>query len=38
VLDWNEHAIRFYKGMGATVMPDWRICRVTGEALQKFAR
>jgi hypothetical protein len=24
--------------MGATVMPDWRICRVTGEALQKFAR
>jgi GNAT superfamily N-acetyltransferase len=38
VLDWNEHAIRFYKGMGATVMPDWRICRVTGEALQRFAR
>jgi GNAT superfamily N-acetyltransferase len=37
VLDWNEHAIRFYKGMGATVMPDWRICRVTGEALQRFA-
>ena len=38
VLDWNEHAIRFYKGMGATVMPEWRICRVTGEALQNFAR
>lgn len=38
VLDWNEHAIRFYKGMGATVMPDWRICRVTGEALAKFGR
>jgi GNAT superfamily N-acetyltransferase len=37
-LDWNEHAIRFYKGMGATVMPEWRICRVTGEALQNFAR
>ncbi|MGK2898233.1 MAG: N-acetyltransferase family protein [Burkholderiaceae bacterium] len=34
VLDWNENAIRFYKGMGATVMPDWRMCRVTGEALQ----
>ncbi len=34
VLDWNENAIRFYKGMGATVMPDWRICRVTGKALQ----
>jgi GNAT superfamily N-acetyltransferase len=38
VLDWNEHAIRFYKGMGASVMPDWRICRLTGEALQRFAR
>jgi ribosomal protein S18 acetylase RimI-like enzyme len=34
VLDWNEDAIRFYKGMGADVMPEWRICRVTGDALQ----
>ena len=38
VLDWNENAIRFYEKMGATVMPDWRICRVTGPALQRFAR
>lgn len=37
VLDWNANAIRFYERMGATVMPDWRICRVTGEALQRFA-
>jgi GNAT superfamily N-acetyltransferase len=37
VLDWNEHAIRFYERMGATVMPDWRICRVTGEGLQRLA-
>lgn len=36
VLDWNEHAIRFYRRMGATVMPDWRICRVTGEALREL--
>ena len=36
VLDWNEHAIRFYRGLGATVMPDWRICRITGEALEAF--
>ena len=36
VLDWNENAIRFYKRLGATVMPDWRICRITGEALQAF--
>ena len=38
VLDWNEAAIRFYRGMGATVMPDWRICRVTGEALAELGR
>ena len=37
VLDWNEHAIRFYRAMGATVMPEWRICRVSGEALERFA-
>ena len=38
VLDGNENAIRFYEKMGATVMPDWRICRVTGEALAGFGR
>ena len=37
VLDWNENAIRFYEKMGASVMPDWRICRVTGPALQAYA-
>ncbi|WP_281915696.1 GNAT family N-acetyltransferase [Caldimonas thermodepolymerans] len=37
VLDWNEPAIRFYQAMGASVLPDWRICRVTGEALEQLA-
>jgi GNAT superfamily N-acetyltransferase len=37
VLDWNETAIAFYKKMGADVLPDWRICRVTGDALQLVA-
>ena len=36
VLDWNERAIGFYEKMGATVMPDWRICRVTGDTLERF--
>lgn len=36
VLDWNDNAIRFYEKMGATVLPDWRICRITGDALQRF--
>ena len=37
VLDWNENAIRFYQRMGATVMPDWRICRIDGDTLAAFA-
>lgn len=36
VLDWNENAIRLYEAMGAEVLPDWRICRVAGEALAVF--
>ena len=38
VLDWNERAIGFYQQMGATLLPDWRICRVTGDALARFGR
>jgi len=37
VLDWNETAIGFYRRMGADVMDDWRICRLTGEALAHVA-
>jgi GNAT superfamily N-acetyltransferase len=37
VLDWNENAIRFYRKMGADVMPDWRICRLTGQELCTLA-
>ncbi|SFD33569.1 hypothetical protein SAMN05216321_1172 [Cupriavidus sp. OV038] len=36
VLDWNQPSIDFYQAMGADVMPDWRICRVTGDALTKL--
>ncbi|XGV94564.1 MAG: N-acetyltransferase family protein [Leptolyngbya sp. BL-A-14] len=38
VLDWNAPAIAFYEKMGATVLPDWRICRVTGDGLALMAR
>ena len=34
VLDWNVDAQAFYRRMGATMLDDWRICRVTGDALQ----
>jgi RimJ/RimL family protein N-acetyltransferase len=34
---WNEPAIAFYETMGASVLPDWRICRVTGDSLTQLA-
>ncbi len=37
VLDWNTPAIDFYQAMGAELLPDWRMCRVTGEALTGLA-
>jgi GNAT superfamily N-acetyltransferase len=33
VLDWNQPSIDFYRSLGAEVLPDWRICRLTGDAL-----
>ena len=37
VLDWNAPAIGFYQRIGATLLPDWRICRVTDPALSTLA-
>ncbi|WP_454625790.1 N-acetyltransferase family protein [Bradyrhizobium cenepequi] len=34
VLDWNTPSIEFYKSLGAVMMDDWTLCRVTGPALQ----
>ena len=38
VLDWNAAAIAFYEQRGADVLPDWRRCRVTGDALARLAQ
>jgi GNAT superfamily N-acetyltransferase len=38
VLDWNAPSIAFYQSIGARVMDEWRICRLSGEALATFAR
>lgn len=38
VLDWNESAIGFYQHLGAAVLPDWRVCRVTGTSLTDLAQ
>lgn len=37
VLDWNEPAIRFYEKLGAQMMKEWRIFRLTGESLKQLA-
>ncbi len=37
VLDWNQPAIDFYRKLGADILPDWRVCRVTGPALAALA-
>lgn len=37
VLDWNESAQAFYRSMGASILDDWRICRVTEQALTELA-
>jgi GNAT superfamily N-acetyltransferase len=29
VLDWNSPAIAFYEKMGATILKEWQICRLT---------
>jgi ribosomal protein S18 acetylase RimI-like enzyme len=41
-LEWrvaadNQSAIAFYETLGASVLPDWRICQVRGEALTQLA-
>jgi GNAT superfamily N-acetyltransferase len=38
VLGWNAPGVAFYKSIGAQVMEEWRICRLSGEALKTFAR
>jgi GNAT superfamily N-acetyltransferase len=37
VLDWNESAIAFYRRMGAHVLDEWRLCRLTGSELRAAA-
>lgn len=37
VLDWNQPAIDVYRKIGAVGMDEWRIQRVSGDALKKLA-
>ena len=37
VLDWNEPSIEFYKSLGANLLNEWIVNRITGENLVKLA-
>jgi GNAT superfamily N-acetyltransferase len=37
VLDWNEPSIEFYKSLGARLMDEWIVNRLSGENLRKLA-
>ena len=36
VLDWNQPAIDFYRGLGAVAMDDWTVYRLDRAALESF--
>jgi GNAT superfamily N-acetyltransferase len=38
VLDWNQPAIVFYDGLGATSKTEWITRQLTGDALEKLAQ
>ncbi len=37
VLDWNQPAIDFYQSLGASILPEWKICRMTTATLAEIA-
>jgi GNAT superfamily N-acetyltransferase len=38
VLDWNEPSINFYKSLGAIIMPEWHLVRMTGAEFAALAQ
>jgi GNAT superfamily N-acetyltransferase len=38
VLDWNTPSIEFYKSLGAVMMDEWTVCKVSGAALARLAQ
>ncbi|HXC38541.1 MAG TPA: GNAT family N-acetyltransferase [Burkholderiales bacterium] len=37
VLDWNTGAQDVYRSIGAEVLPEWRITRMTGDSIRRLA-
>ena len=38
VLAWNEPAIGFYRSLGAELLDEWTVCRLSGRPLASLAR
>ncbi|MBV8926943.1 MAG: GNAT family N-acetyltransferase [Bradyrhizobium sp.] len=38
VLDWNAPSVDFYKSLGAVLMDEWKLCKITGAALAQLAK
>ena len=38
VLDWNEPSIRFYESLGAKVLPEWELVRMTAPEFAALAK
>jgi RimJ/RimL family protein N-acetyltransferase len=37
VLDWNQPAIDFYESVGASILQDWRFCRMSPKEFEALA-
>ena len=37
VLDWNEPSIRFYESLGAKILPEWELVRMTAPEIAALA-
>ena len=37
-LDWNKPSIDFYESIGAKIMQEWKVFRLTGENLQNLSK
>lgn len=37
VLDWNEPSIRFYASLGAKILPEWELVRMTAPEFARLA-
>ena len=38
VLDWNMPSIDFYKSLGAQILPEWHLVRMTSDEIARLAR